>query len=429
MKYYMLIGVFVMGQYSLARMCGNYNIEAPGPTPLVAPVKPVPANCERTDADGTVTIDQACLADNQTKEREYQYQSGCFAQANQVQQGILQAAAADAERQRVAAASAQAAADSAKAAAETAQKQNEKGKLIYKLAGIGAGIASAYYVSLIPSCTGPQAAACIAPLAAKAALFAAMAAAAFQQSSSHNSVANSACVAAGQMSSAGSGTCGPAPAPYNPQTFPEGITGNGTPGNPTVGTIFDANGRCIGSAADCAAIVSGLPPGVSIKDAMTGLNSFATTSGKYFKMDKNGNAVTKDGKKYTPADFASEKAMLAAGMSAADAKALAGSLNRMGSAIDAKKALAKENKDGNGAGGENGAGGGAGGKGSGINANGSAKGGKDLEGSKRDVASVEGLAVDFNGDLIGNARDDIFKMMNRRYKLKTSQDNFIVNDK
>lgn len=427
MKYYMLIGVFVMGQYSSARMCGNYNIEAPGPTPLVAPVKPNPANCERRSTDElgqtVVSIDQECLADNQTKEREYQYQSGCFAQANQVQQGIIQAAAADAERKRQAEAGAKAVEDSAKAAAEAAEKQNEKGSMIYKLAGVGAGIASAYYAHIAATCGAPG---CQVAPGLTAVGFGLMSAAAFSQGSSHDSVANSACVAAGQMSASGSGTCGPAPTPYNPATFPESLTGGGTPSNPTPGTIFDANGRCIGSAADCAAIVSGLPPGVSIRDAMKGISSFATNAGKFFKMDKNGNAITKDGKKYTAADFASEKAMMAAGMSAADAKMLAGSLNSMGAAINAKDALAKENsKDGAGAFGENGAGG-AGGKGSGLNANGSANGGKDLAGSKREIASVEGLAVDFNGDMIGNARDDIFKMMNRRYKLKNSQDNFIA---
>ena len=117
---------------------------------------------------------------------------------------------------------------------------------------------------------------------------------------------------------------------------------------------------------------------------------------------------------------------MAAGMSAADAKMMAGSLNSMGSAVNAKDALAKENsKDA--AFGENGAGGGgASGKGTGVNANGNANGGKDLEGSKRDPASAEGLAKDFNGDMIGVAGDDIFKMMNRRYKLKASQDNFIA---
>ena len=419
MKYFMLIGVFVMGQYSSAKMCGNYNIEAPGPTPLVAPVRQVSANCQRTAAGGTVTMDQACLADNQTKEQEYQYQSGCFSLANQVQQGIIQAAAADAERQKVAAASAEAAENSAKAAAETAQKENEKGQQIYQLAAIGAGIASGYYANIAATCTPPG---CQVEPGIKAAIFGAMALMAKEQSNSHGSVANAACEAAGQMSSTGSGTCGPAPEAYNPQSFPGGITGDGTPGNPTAGTIFDANGRCIGSAADCAAIVRGLPPGVNIKDGLTGLNSFATNSGKYFKVDKDGTVVTKDGKKYTPADFASEKAMIAAGMSAADAKMMAGSLNSMGAAVNAKEALAKENASDSGAFGQNG----AGGKGAGVNANGGANGGKELVGSKREVASVEGLAVEFNGDMIGNARDDIFKMMNRRYKLKNSQDNFIA---
>lgn len=427
MRYFILTGIFVLGQYSSARMCGNYNVENPGPTPLVAPAKPVPANCEARSTDDSgqivVTMDQACLASNQVKERDYQYQSGCFSQANQVQQGIIQAAAADAERQRQAAASAQAQAASAKAAAEAAQKQNQKGSAIYQLASIGAGIASAYYVSLMPSCTGPQAAACLAPLIAKAAFFAAMAVTASGQKSSHDSVASAACETAARMASEGSGGCGPAPSPYNPQTYPQSIT-SGQSGTPTVGTIFDANGKCIGSAADCEAIVSGLPPGVSIKEGIKGLNSFAESSGKVFKVDKDGNIITKDGKKYSAADLSNEKSLVAAGLSAAEAKSLLAHINKAGSVFDAKAALAKENtKDSNG-----GAFGDAGGsllKGNAQAANGAAGGGKNIGGG-RDPASAEGLAKDFNGDMIGVAGDDIFKMMNRRYKLKSSQDNFIA---
>ena len=39
----------------------------------------------------------------------------------------------------------------------------------------------------------------------------------------------------------------------------------------------------------------------------------------------------------------------------------------------------------------------------------------------------EGLTRDFNGEAIGSAGDDIFSMMNRRYKMKTAQDSFISN--
>ncbi|MCC2679932.1 MAG: hypothetical protein K0R29_2508, partial [Pseudobdellovibrio sp.] len=46
-------------------------------------------------------------------------------------------------------------------------------------------------------------------------------------------------------------------------------------------------------------------------------------------------------------------------------------------------------------------------------------------GKDRGIASAEGLAKDFNGELIGVAGDNIWKMMNRRYKLKTAQDSFM----
>ncbi len=426
MKKFIFLGLILVGHYSFAQagMCGGYSMVNSTTTALVAPVPPVLPSCEvrTTDPDGQVviTMDQACLASNQQKERDYAFQSNCYSQASQAQQQAQQAAAT-AEQARLAQ---QAQLASAKAAAESAQNKNKEGSQIYQMAAIGCAATSAVYAGLFAASCTPK---CEMSLLVKSLAFAALSMLASKQASSHDSVADNACTAASAMSSDG-GSCGGAPAPYNPSTFPSNLTGTG-PG--TIGSIFDQNGKCIGSAAACASIISNLPPGTNIKDGITKLNSFSNSSSKPFKVDKDGNLITKDGKKFKPEDFQSEKSMLAAGLSAADAKSLMGDINRASGGFNAAGALAKENGKGDGskdgAFGENGAGGaGAGGKGSGLNANGGANGGKDLAGSKREIASVEGLAVDFNGDLIGNARDDIFKMMNRRYKLKNSQDNFIA---
>lgn len=54
------------------------------------------------------------------------------------------------------------------------------------------------------------------------------------------------------------------------------------------------------------------------------------------------------------------------------------------------------------------------------------EGGLKKEAYKRDVAgqNVAGLTKNFNGEPIGVSADDIFVMMNRRYKVKEQQDNF-----
>jgi len=47
---------------------------------------------------------------------------------------------------------------------------------------------------------------------------------------------------------------------------------------------------------------------------------------------------------------------------------------------------------------------------------------KDVEDRK---PSSEGLAREYNGEMIGVAGDDIFLMMNKRYKIKNDHDTFI----
>ncbi len=431
MMRFIFLGLVLMGQFSLAQTCGGYSMVNAANTQLVAPTPPAYETCERrtTDQDGNqvVTIDQLCQARNQEKERTFSFQTSCFNQATQMQQQVQQAAAT-AEQQRLATLAQQ---TSVKAAAETAEAKNKEGSQIYQLAAIGCGGAAAYYgMAFGASCSGG--ATCQMGLLYKSLAFAALAVLASQQASSHDQVAHSACETAGKVSSAGS-DCGAQPTPYNPATFPAttgpGGTGTGPgPGTGTIGSIFDPNGKCIGSAAQCQAIIKSLPPGTNIKEGIKSINSFASSGNRPFKVDKDGNLITKDGKKYNAKDFASEQAMVAAGISAADAKSIMGDLNKATGGFDAKAALAKENakKDDGSLFGDGAAGGAGGGKGGALGANGSAGAGKDIGGGKRDPASAEGLAKEFNGDMIGVAGDDIFKMMNRRYKLKTSQDNFIA---
>ena len=406
MKILIFLGLIVLGQHSVAG------------SELTPPVAPVVENCERDGRDHegnpTKVTDYQCSARNQQAQRAYSIQMSGHQQALSMQ-AQERAAAQSAEQQRLAQ---QAQLASAKAAAEAADNKNKEGSKIYQLASIGCGIASAgYAVAFAGSCAGAGAT-CQYPLLFKSLAFAALSMLASKQASSHDSVAYNACEVAGKVSAEG-GNCGTAPPPYNPQSFPSTQAAGAT-------SLFTSDGKCIGAQADCDKITTNLPPGVKLTDAIKGLSSFGSKG--LVKVDKDGNLITKDGKKFKPTDFLSEKDMVAAGISASDAKSLSASIasSGVGAGLDAKAALSKENKS-DGTFGDAGGAAGSGKVNAGSAANGSLKGdGKDIGGGARGPASAEGLAKDFNGELIGVAGDDIFKMMNRRYKLKTAQDNFLA---
>lgn len=195
-------------------------------------------------------------------------------------------------------------------------------------------------------------------------------------------------------------------------------------------TLTGVNANCFGSPADCDK--SAAPPaGTNLNKTPGGLSSFAAAK-PLFKVNPDGSITTKDGKKLTSNSFASEGALVAAGFSPADAKKIMADIKKSEAEIEKEvplKAFAHEKKSTGmplgSIGGEAG-----GGKTTEIIVNGDAAREKELLGStsgeKREVASVEGLAKDFNGEQIGVAGDDIFKMMNRRYKFKTSHDDFIA---
>ena len=135
-------------------------------------------------------------------------------------------------------------------------------------------------------------------------------------------------------------------------------------------------------------------------------------------------------KTYTDKDFADVKSMMAAGLSAADANKLYSDLYGKDSLLSKAgadaKSLAELGKDKKNLGDFSGLGGGA----STVAVDAAANSNKKFSEKIGDVAdrrpTSEGLTRDFNGELIGAAGDDIFTMMNRRYKLKNEQDSFIA---
>lgn len=189
---------------------------------------------------------------------------------------------------------------------------------------------------------------------------------------------------------------------------------------------FDSNGKCTGDPKACQAVLDGLNgTGFTPKQA----KDIVTKGGKQpFKVNPDGSVTTPDGKTYSAKDFASEEAMRAAGLSAGDAKTLAGLLK--GSPLAAASAdLEKMNADAKLKESSLNAGFGSNGSGSSsdsrtLGSDGLNKLGNKDDGKNRKPATA-GLVKNFNGESIGVAGEDIFVMMNRRYKLKVSQDSFI----
>lgn len=378
------------------------------------PTKPQYETCNQNSNGGEdAGYDYGCVSRNQAKEREYNIQMSGYNEAK-TQEAKAKAEATSAEQKALAE---QKERDSAKAAMEEAQQKNKKGSQIYQIASMACGVASGVYAAkFAASCSGG--ATCQYPLLAKSIAFAIFAGMAAKQAKSHDSVAHSACESANRVAT-NAADCGATPPPYNPDTFPnQQVIG--------LNETFGQDGKCKVSQEQCDAILAALPPGTNIKEALGGLSKFGSSKAP-FKVNADGS-ITKNGKKYTAANFASEKDMIAAGMSANDAKAFMADLNKLNAgssaALNAKAALAEENTGITGTFGDAGGTGNMS-KGNGMNANGSVGNAKLMEGTGREPASAEGLVKDFNGELIGVAGDDIFKMMNRRYKLKTAQDSFI----
>lgn len=267
-----------------------------------------------------------------------------------------------------------------------------------------------------------------APLWQKSAIFAGISAVSGMFSSAAKNNANSACQSAtqlanGQISCSGTGT--------------GGLTGTETPEGEitTVTDVFNPDGSCATIQATCDQVTDLVDDqgGTNIRDALTnGVAAFAS-SGKEFTVNPDGSVTFKNGKTLKPDDFGNAQALTDAGFDPGMAASLTSDLNKMNAkvaALNAKDALAKENSSNlpldTSANVQNGL------EGNKAAENGNLDPLKDVNGTAnlnaRAVASetAEGLVKDFNGELIGAAGDDIFKMMNRRYNLKVAQDTFLA---
>ncbi len=241
-----------------------------------------------------------------------------------------------------------------------------------------------------------------------------------QQAGNHGTMAYSACGSYNQLASGGK-TCGTPTRPFDPNnpSFPNQ-------------EIDPLTGMCRATAPpSCTTTRNSLLADKSFDSRLLkpGAAGFAGV-GKDFKVNADGSITTKDGKTFKASDFADEKSMIAAGVSAKDAALAFAAINKDGTMAKLNKSMQEDLKKskyeyGAFGGGEDGGsitiktGGGA---------DASALGTRDIDGAlerKRNLASDAGLVRDFNGDAIGISNDDIFKMMNKRYILKKAQDSFI----
>lgn len=292
------------------------------------------------------------------------------------------------------------------------QKKNEDGNMLYTAAAAALqGLAITNFAKEAACQSSCPSGCCSAAPAfgAAAAAFMLLNGQSNKQADEHDASAYQACTAYNQLSSTQK-NCGPAPTTTTKYTRPEGCT-----------SINVAD--CQGAGVDIA--------GLNGKQNGGGPSSFVSPElNKYGEILPDGSVKTKDGKIYNLSDFKDAKSLMAKGFSAAQAQSI----------LDQLKAkdgiLAKANLDTKGQlKGLNGSfsGGGDGGGTKVIDINAGIDSGKlykdKLKGlsddEKNRKPSSEGLAKEFNGELIGVANDDIFLMMNRRYKRIGDQDTLI----
>ena len=247
-----------------------------------------------------------------------------------------------------------------------------------------------------------------------------------KQSGEHAASSQNACASLNQLSSQAS-SCSQA------------NTDGSTAGTTTI-SYDPVTGKCLPEGAEeCKQLpsVSAAPP--AVRDALktSGFASGKLPSDAFTVAD--GAVKFKNGKIYKDSDFKDINSLMAAGLSASAAKGVMDSLSQASGGVAGlgadSKAAKKEYKDSLG-----GSFGGADGATTVVDVNRGQNSDKkytdDLGAAKTDgkkfdadrAPSSEGLAKEFNGELIGVAGDDIFLMMNRRYKLKSEQDSFIAQD-
>jgi hypothetical protein len=361
--------------------------------------------------------DYSCQIRNQQNQHDYSIQKSAWDQMKNDEALAAQQATASEEQRLLAEMKAKSATEALQLAAQKNQAAADKSG---SAAGITAGISAGLSAQFAATCA--TVAGCQYGYLAASIAFQMMSAKNSKQAAENAYSGYNACLMNAQLSSSTS-SCGVAPVAFDPTK----------PNAASLSKIFDSNGNCISAKPEeCTAIKNALPAGLNIKDVLSKSSSFATDP--LFKTNKDGTVTTKDGKTYKPSDFESVESLKAAGLSEAQAQAALSSINKAtapGSGLDnLKNDLKSKTADKptdfggfaiSGSGtetirsndGKNGAGG--------------TLGSRSIGGSEnaQRTPAGEGLVRDFNGETIGVAGDDIFSMMNRRYKTKTVQGSFI----
>ena len=373
----------------------EYNAFNSTTTGVRAPTAPTYSECNRTDTiTGTVSQDGDC---RQRLDAAYQQELQRYNTIRQQEEAARQEAAYQAQQLQA-----------SRQAAQEAEKKAKDGEKKALRSQILTAVASAVAFS---QCSGTNVAACVV-----GAFMQVMSSKAGTQAGSFATAARQGCIAGNAYGST-QANCGPAPNPFSPTGFP-----NNT--QPPLNTLVDNNGNCTASAEICNDLLNGLPPGTTLSDLARGINAFAGPK-PIARVDKDGNIITRDGKKFSADGLDSEAELKAAGLSGGQAAALLAAANKAGgdgalaAASDSSSALNLDGGAGEESSGKSGI--------IGAGGNGEADGSELNADKKRNLASAaEGLAKDFNGELIGVAGDDIFKMMSRRYVLKAKQDSFLA---
>lgn len=368
---------------------------------LVNPIQPTYSTCVRDSADY-----YGCSAANEKMRNYYNDQSTVY--------NLVQKQMQDAEAKQPAQVAARLTNSTTDLVAGAEQKAREEQA---RQRGLSSGYMNESIilgVTYLGTCTYG----CVHEIALSSAAALVMSLASKKQAYQNELTAHQACTTYNQLSSSGK-QCGEVPPPVDltKPDFPYAQV------NPETGLCRDS------APPSCKTNLATLTDkGVDIRSVLAGgPNQFAGVNTP-FKINKDGSITTKDGKTFSAKDFADEKSMIAAGISPADAKKLMddlygkdGVLAKAG--LDAQKDLNALNKGlGNF---DMGSGSTTTIKSGAAETEKSGLGVKDLSKRHRTPAGDEGLVKNFNGDSIGIANDDIFKMMNKRYILKSTQDSFI----
>ncbi len=390
----------------------------------IKPTPPVLEECKTLDnGNGQLYSDYSCQARNQSAQQKYNFQTQAWNISQEGQAQLTEAELAKKQAEAEALMKSQSASEALQKAIAENQKASDKAKSASSMASTVSAVLGLAYAGTCAMMGG-----CQQPLLIASIGFALMSALSSKQASENANSGYQACIAQNKISSATT-DCGSAPSQFN-------ISSATPKGSSLVPSVFDSNGNCVASDKSlCTVAIANLPAGTNIKDITKGASTFASP----FTLNPDGSATLKGGKILKPSDFKDKNSLIAAGYSADQATAAMaaiakGSVGFPASGLEKAAAELKDGKlnpdfagsfmSGSGSGSESG-------KGTGLGSSGGLDskniGGGSANGAHDRNPAGEGLTRDFNGEAIGAAGDDIFSMMNRRYKMKTSQDSFISN--